>query len=538
MKNHFFYAFLIIFLATAIITLLGISEVIHIQEFYLKGLFGALLIELVGVVIGLYKKTDFFVDGNVNSQHPRPDNVTIPPIEASEHIGRDAYMKMIASEINSAKDEVLFTSRTMAHVSKDESQRLIIQACQRRARLGNMIHRGIVCANPDTIRGAISLKREANHVDVKFNTQQLELIDMSYFIVDQERVILGLGRETTKTFYSLESRALAHLLRNHFNRLWEDSAPMHVYVDKTFKDACLEVGKSSALQIVGFDSDSELEAWISPLRTIESKRLPDTEHRFDTPKWRLDGRIHNHLNFIAESAVNGGLLTNDLVILLKNTISLAHSIDYSVHAYSFLYLFFSANYYKTRFSLSRGVEQKKYMNPIRVLDLGCGSGASTLAIIDWYGSMHGPMPAILIDAVDISPMQIDLHRKVFERHVLGDNIGIDRHILDAIIYISHCKTKYDLIIDSHFLCELSAQQKLNIIDMLPSALQSDGVFLVIEQTQSGVHDELNSAEKFILRYHDVIGPLDMPISDRISTRGIETSSKGTYTVSYGSYIKN
>jgi hypothetical protein len=60
MKRHLFYTFLIVFGLTAVITILGILNVVTIGEFYLKGLFSALLIELVGAVVGIYRKTDFF----------------------------------------------------------------------------------------------------------------------------------------------------------------------------------------------------------------------------------------------------------------------------------------------------------------------------------------------------------------------------------------------------------------------------------------------------------------------------------------------
>ena len=41
-------------------TLLGITRVVAIDDFYLKGLFTALLLELIGAVVALYKATPFF----------------------------------------------------------------------------------------------------------------------------------------------------------------------------------------------------------------------------------------------------------------------------------------------------------------------------------------------------------------------------------------------------------------------------------------------------------------------------------------------
>lgn len=62
MKEVLFYVFLAIFVATAIITILGVIRKVDIKPNHLNVLFSALIIELVGSVIGLYKVTNFFDD--------------------------------------------------------------------------------------------------------------------------------------------------------------------------------------------------------------------------------------------------------------------------------------------------------------------------------------------------------------------------------------------------------------------------------------------------------------------------------------------
>lgn len=52
-----FATFISIFIATAIITLLGVTEKIHVKPEFLKPLFAALIIELIGVVISQYDST-------------------------------------------------------------------------------------------------------------------------------------------------------------------------------------------------------------------------------------------------------------------------------------------------------------------------------------------------------------------------------------------------------------------------------------------------------------------------------------------------
>lgn len=60
MQQIFFYSFLVIFIATAVITLLGITKRIAIHREYLKPLFSSLILELVAAVILVFTKTSFF----------------------------------------------------------------------------------------------------------------------------------------------------------------------------------------------------------------------------------------------------------------------------------------------------------------------------------------------------------------------------------------------------------------------------------------------------------------------------------------------
>jgi hypothetical protein len=60
LKAHLFYTFLVIFAATSVVTLLGVTSVITIREGYLTALVTAFLIELAGAVIAIFKGADFF----------------------------------------------------------------------------------------------------------------------------------------------------------------------------------------------------------------------------------------------------------------------------------------------------------------------------------------------------------------------------------------------------------------------------------------------------------------------------------------------
>jgi hypothetical protein len=62
-RSALFVTFIAIFAATAVITLLGIIDVVPIRDGYLKTLFTALILETVGAVIALFRSTSFFGAG-------------------------------------------------------------------------------------------------------------------------------------------------------------------------------------------------------------------------------------------------------------------------------------------------------------------------------------------------------------------------------------------------------------------------------------------------------------------------------------------
>ena len=60
MKRHLFYTFLLIFTATSVVTLLGVTGIVHIVEGYLWPLVGAFLLELAGAVVAIFRRARFF----------------------------------------------------------------------------------------------------------------------------------------------------------------------------------------------------------------------------------------------------------------------------------------------------------------------------------------------------------------------------------------------------------------------------------------------------------------------------------------------
>lgn len=60
MKKHLFYSILSIFVLTTVVTILGITKVISIEDKYLEKLTWAFLLQLAAALISIFRKTDFF----------------------------------------------------------------------------------------------------------------------------------------------------------------------------------------------------------------------------------------------------------------------------------------------------------------------------------------------------------------------------------------------------------------------------------------------------------------------------------------------
>ena len=103
MQQALFYTILSIFIATAVLTLLGISKKIEIEDKYLNGLYKALLLELVAAVLYLFASTDFF-----NQSGNTKDLLNTESSECIEKLEECSQIKSILSAQNPSY-EVLLT---------------------------------------------------------------------------------------------------------------------------------------------------------------------------------------------------------------------------------------------------------------------------------------------------------------------------------------------------------------------------------------------------------------------------------------------
>ena len=113
MKKALFYTFLFVFASTAIITLLGLIELIPIKEEYLTKLFYALIVESIAPIIALFKRTEFFDEKNNKL------NLVLIPKEDFERTGDPHKCKVIIfnPEEDTEKEIEIITRRENGYLS-------------------------------------------------------------------------------------------------------------------------------------------------------------------------------------------------------------------------------------------------------------------------------------------------------------------------------------------------------------------------------------------------------------------------------------
>jgi ribosomal protein RSM22 (predicted rRNA methylase) len=247
--------------------------------------------------------------------------------------------------------------------------------------------------------------------------------------------------------------------------------------------------------------------------------------------WRLSQKSIDKIYSIICQYIKDNKLSDDDLLNYKRLIHKPSHIEYDVYAPSFLYLYYVANYYKIRYSLSQSVQNEALKKNLYVLDLGCGSGASTLALIDWY-SHDNKSGTLIIDAVDSVEIQMDLHKQILSNDILNDNIQINRIIEDGIHYIQQCNKQYDLVIVGNFLCELDHQRRKQSINNLVKIVKPNALLLIVERLKSGVYEDFENNNYFIEKQSEFSQGYKIPETECLNIPQLKIDSKNGFSIGY------
>ena len=471
---------------------------------------------------------------------------------------KEDYLKLLEEAINTAQEEILFTSSKISEIENEEYgdlQKKIINASRNfQIRNPKRKHLAIVPNIPDTHKGAIQLRKEVLDVVVRYHPS---LKDNSYnfFISDNEKIIIRVKDNFNRINYalSIENKDLASLMKRHFYTLWKQSKAMHDRLLDYKKDAAFEF-KLMGKEI--FKSDANFIKFMDRLKSsdLNYKRISynsikeilsiesptslysyNNESSFLKKFYSLIGNIYEKNNNLRYDSITLNKIQQIYWLIEQN-----EKINYKDYCYIFSFQFFLANYFKVKHSLYE--LKSKYFSDEKInsiLDLGGGGGASIAGVIDFFGfgDTTSNLPSITL--IDKSEEQIHIAQAILANYLLSVNINNS----SADLYLRKEEKKFDLILSSNFLCELSSIERNAIFELVSNSLSINGYFLVIERVESNVYNDILSSQlfnlheyKFLNERFQIPGYALDPIEEIFSSdKNLFEFVKKDYTLRYGLY---
>ena len=181
-------------------------------------------------------------------------------------------------------------------------------------------------------------------------------------------------------------------------------------------------------------------------------------------------------------------------------------IDYERLGLAFLWLYHFENAAKVQLAC-REIPMPSHVN---VLDAGCGSGASTVGLVN-YIIDESSVKSARIELVDRSPTQLDIFNHTTGRylreklrshiifHTVHDDIG---HFLQSKASVM----SYDLIIASNVLGELAPSNHRRTLRKMCDIQAPGGSVLVIERKRTRIIESVRDAAKWTTCTMRMSGP--------------------------------
>ncbi|MCC7539344.1 MAG: class I SAM-dependent methyltransferase [Deltaproteobacteria bacterium] len=166
---------------------------------------------------------------------------------------------------------------------------------------------------------------------------------------------------------------------------------------------------------------------------------------------------------------------------LQERVSRGEVPDYNQDAASFAYLYYLSNFSKAAAgcSLVRSTLRRPRIDDVlSILDLGCGSGASTAAAL--LTGLSSGWRQIRICVVDSNQVQLDLARGIIDRLLPANSlVQVDYRHGDAEETLRSSARRVDLAVCSYLLCELPPEKSGRIWRALRRG-SNPGAYVVVQ----------------------------------------------------------
>ncbi len=202
MKTALFAVVLILFLATGVITLLGIIQKLSIDKKYLNALFGAFILELTASVLLLFSGTDFYSTQPINT----------PQTELFSKI----------QQRFPGEDEEQLLSRLLAHLQFNEEIRVLNSELSSAKEVQAALDKSIVSLESELEQRSDQIKWLKNELNVRTEAViQLARLERQFLVkmAELNSRIVDWGSSINFRWQSEEKRDVALLLQEAFKEI-------------------------------------------------------------------------------------------------------------------------------------------------------------------------------------------------------------------------------------------------------------------------------------------------------------------------------
>jgi SAM-dependent methyltransferase len=215
---------------------------------------------------------------------------------------------------------------------------------------------------------------------------------------------------------------------------------------------------------------------------------------------KLDRSIAALLHAAGEFAISNEKLNSLRMLIGQNGIP-----RYESEWAAFTYLYYSANFLKSFLAVSSAVTGT-VGRPLRVLDLGCGGGASTAAAV--AALRYSGNFVELVTGVDQSEEQLKVFREVtqlwLEDSFTGTQIQLRKQ--DILQYLENIEPIYDLVLLSYVVPEFDEGRRNRLLAMLRTIQQNQACTVLLvdsDPSHRGLRLEILGDVPFLLPYNNV-----------------------------------
>lgn len=219
-------------------------------------------------------------------------------------------------------------------------------------------------------------------------------------------------------------------------------------------------------------------------------------------------------------------------------------VDYDRFAVPFLWLYYFANVAKVKIACQQLLTTELPPYP-RVLDMGCGSGASVVGLIEYLLEDTSLLRVrhIEIDLVDQSPKQLQTLKDTTARNIykrFSGSIHIRKHCVDVRKFLNakNNLNKYTIALASNLFCEIPSAERMDLVKVVIRVLSADGVFLVVERKETNILPAIEHAANWASHEIKVSGPHELSVPEPLQSLLFDYPLKKDFELACGIFKKS